>query len=120
MVKKRVILFVLFSCLASIPVLSRHLKFFHEATEFRKATYTAVEKTVQKPALVFISGFWGSEKLAMAPEDLARNIPFLNTPIVYALDRGEENTKLVPFFPGRHYYKASYDQTRHQSRVKSL
>lgn len=119
-IKKGVVFFVIFSALASLPVLSRHFKFFKEATGFRKMTYTAVENTVEKPALVFISGFWGSEKLAMAPEDLARNSPFLDTPIVYAADRGKENAKLVPFFPGRHYYRASYDQANNQSRVEPV
>lgn len=120
LIRKGVILFIVFSSLASLPVLSRHFKFFKEATGFRKMTYTAVENTVEKPALVFISGFWGSEKLAMAPEDLARNSPFLDTPIIYALDRGQDNAKLVSFFPGRHYYRASYDQTHNKSRVESL
>lgn len=118
--KTRVILFVLFSALASVPVTSRHLNFFREATAFRKATYDLIEKTVEKPALVFVSGFWGSEKLAMAPEDQARNSPFLDTPIVYALDKGAENAKLVPFFQGRHYYRATYDQSRNKPRVESL
>lgn len=118
--KKASALFLVFCILASWPGLGRHLKYFHKVTFERKAAYIAAERQTQKPALVFVSGFFGGMDLPMAQEDLVRNSPWLNTPIVYALDRGAENSKLVPFFPDRHYYRLTYDRINSLAKVEQL
>ena len=110
---------LVFSALATIPLLIRHFTFYHQITGERRALYDAAEKNSKLPALVFLKGFLG-DSLVMAPDDSIRNSPFLDAPVVYAHDRGNDNTKLIPFFPNRHYYTGFYDRDRHRPQIESL
>ncbi len=105
--------------ISSLPVLERQIDFFRKVTWERRQVYAAAETELQKPAVVFINGFIG-DTLVMAQEDTSRNSPFLNTPVVYAQDRGEKNKLLLPFFPERHFYKATYDRNTRQPRFETL
>lgn len=105
--------------LGTVPIAIRHGLFFKQASEERKAVYVKVSETVQKPALVFLSGFLG-DTLVLAPDDTVRNEPFLNRSIIYAHDRGPDNSRLFPHFEHSSYYRAFYDRKNHQAIVEPL
>lgn len=105
--------------LGTIPTGMRHGIYFRKATEERKAVYVKVSETVQKPALVFLQGFLG-DTLVLAPDDTVRNEPFLDSPLVYAHDRGPENSQLFPYFKSHFRYRAFYNRKNHQAVVEAL
>lgn len=117
-VKKAAAGFLIAAWAASAPLLRYQFEFFSAETHARKAVYELAERETKKPALVFMKGFFGSERLSMAPEDTVRNSPFLNGTVLYAHDREGENVKLIPFFPDRHYYRAVYDSSQHRPRLE--
>lgn len=45
----------------------------------------------------------------MFEEDAARNSPFLDGRILYAHDLGDRNKELMSAWPGREYYRGTYD-----------
>lgn len=87
----------------------KHAVEYEELSRQRKDLYVTAEKTVQKPAIVFIKGFLG-DRLVMSEDDAVRNSPSLDAAILYARDLGGRNTDLMAAYPGRSYYRGSYDR----------
>jgi hypothetical protein len=65
--------------------------------------YTIPKKMGINNALVFVKGV-----RVFYPSWYCRNSPDYNDDILYVLDRGEENRKLMDYYPDRSYY--SYDR----------
>ncbi len=85
----------------------------------RKALYTAAEKTLHQPSIVFIHGFLG-DRLVISEEDAVRNSPRLDGLILYAHDLGEKNSRLMQAFPGREYYRGTFDRKIKQAVLKKI
>lgn len=109
-----------FSLIGNAWILKRHFSFYGIATSERKAVYNTAETETERPAVVFLSGYLG-DKLVLSPEDSVRNTsPWLDHSLVFAKDRGDENRLLVPYFPGRSYYRASYDRAALKSKIERI
>ena len=93
--------------------------FVEESSRQRKALYELAERTIKKPAIVFIHGFLGS-RLIFAEEDAIRNSPFLDGRILYAHDLGDRNKELMAADPGRQYYRGTYDQDLKRPNLERL
>lgn len=94
--------------------------YYDEASRERKALYVLAEKQLKEPSIVFIRGFLG-KKLVMAPDDAIRNSPFLDTPILYAMDKGEaENKKLMKYYPNRKYFRGSYHRESNKPVLEQI
>lgn len=94
-------------------------RFFETASRERKALYDLAEKTLKRPAIVFIKGFLG-DKLVMAEEDAVRNSPRLDAKILYAHDLGEKNRLLEAYYSDREFYRGTFDRTRKEARLERL
>lgn len=102
----------------TVPLTVKHLSFYERASAERRASYDLAE-SLEKPSLVFLSGFLGKSRV-MAPDDTARNSPFLDTPVLYACDLREENSNLIPFYPERHHYRIHYDSASNRPEYEQL
>jgi len=63
-----------------------------------------VERERLSKAVVFLhsgTGVWRR----MPPTDLTRNGLSFDSPVLYALDRGEDNLRLMDFYPDRRFYR---------------
>lgn len=97
--------------LLSFPIYGFWIQEYTQISKERKSFFEAAESQTQKPALIFVSGFFG-DKLVMSSEDMLRNGPGWNDPVIFALDLGkEENQKIIELFPDRTIYAGSYDRT---------
>ena len=85
----------------------------------RKALYVLAEKSLEKPSIVFIHGFLG-DRMVMAEEDAVRNSPRLDGKILYAHDLGARNSELMNAFPGRDYYRGSYNRRDNKPILEKL
>ncbi len=106
--KKFVLGVLLVSFISNGYLFLKQITFFSQAISQRKAIYVLAEKTIRKPAIVFLRGFFG-KKLVMAEEDAVRNSPWLDAKILYAHDLGTKNVELKKYYPDREYYLGAYD-----------
>ncbi len=117
--RKFLVVFVVASLASSAVLFVKHAGFTSEASSQRRALYDHAERTIEGPAIVFISGFLGS-RLVLAEEDAVRNSPFLDGRILYAHDLGERNKELIAAWPGREYYRGIYDRERLRSQIERI
>ncbi len=108
-VRKFLLVFVIASLASSAVLFVKHAEFTEEASRQRRALYDYSEQAIQGPAIVFMRGFIG-DRLVMAEEDTVRNGPFLDGRILYAHDLGERNQELTAAYPGREYFRGTYDR----------
>jgi len=118
-VRKFLLAFVVMSFVTSGMIFARQAEYVEESSRQRKALYDLVERTLQKPAVVFIHGFLGS-RLIFAEEDAIRNSPYLDTRVLYAHDLGERNMELMAAYPGHEYYRGTYDQDKKLPHLEPL
>jgi len=109
--RKFLLTFAAVSLVTSGVLLLKHAEFTGEASRQRRALYDLAETTIQGPTIVFIHGFLG-DRLVLAEEDAVRNSPFLDSRILYAHDLGDRNNELMAVYPGRSYYRGTYDRQR--------
>ncbi len=107
------------SIAASGILFAKHAEFTEEASRQRRALYDLAERTIQGPAIVFISGFLG-DRLVLAEEDAVRNSPFLDGRILYAHDLRDRNKELMAAYPGHSYYRGTYDRARLRPQLERL
>jgi hypothetical protein len=96
------------SIVTSGIIFVQQAEFVEESSRQRRALYDLAEQTIKGSGIVFIHGFIGS-RLVLAEEDSTRNSPFLDGRILYAHDLGERNKELMAAYPGRAYYRGTYD-----------
>ncbi len=118
-VRKFLLVFVIASITSSGVLFVKQADLVAESSRQRKALYDLAEKTIQALAIVFIHGFLG-DKLVMSEEDAVRNSPFLNGRILYAHDLGERNRELIVAYPGRGYYRGTYDREKKIPRLELM
>lgn len=99
--------------------LASHVQAYRLITKERKALYDLAESTIQKPAVVFISGFLG-KTLIMSEEDTIRNHPRLDGKILYAHDLGEKNKLLMDYYPNRIFYLGRYDREMNRPLLEPI
>jgi len=118
-VRKFLLSFILMSFVTSGMIFAQQADYVEESSRQRRALYDLAEATIKKPAIVFIHGFLGS-RLVFAEEDATRNSPFLDTKILYAHDLGDRNRELMAAYPGRKYYRGTYDGALKQSKLEPI
>jgi|GEM_PF-1365109 len=117
--RKFLLVFVIASVATSGILFVKHAEFTEEASRQRRALYDLAEQTIQGPATVFIHGFLGN-RLVMAEEDATRNSPFLDGRILYVHDLGERNKEVVAAYPGRLYYRGTYNSSLKKPLLERL
>lgn len=117
--RKFLVVFIVASIASSAVLFVKHADFTEEASRQRRALYDLAERTIEGRAIVFIKGFLGS-RLVMAEEDAVRNSPFLDGRILYAHDLGERNQELMSAWPGREYYRGTYDLALQKPVLENL
>lgn len=115
--------FLLGVLIVSVPAtgyaLYKHGTFLEIQSRERKALYVLAEEMLKTPAVVFIHGFLG-DLMVMAEEDAVRNSPRLDGRILYAHDLGERNVELMRAFPGREYYRGTYDRKQKKAVLENI
>lgn len=97
----------------------KQAEFTEEASFERRSLYDLAEQTIPGPGIVFIRGFLG-DRLVLSEDDATRNSPFLDGRILYVHDLGERNRELVAAYPGRSYYRGSYDRKAKKPLLEPL
>lgn len=110
---------VVMSLVTSGMIFAQQAEYVEESSRQRKALYDLADQTIKKPAIVFIHGFIGS-RLVFAEEDAIRNSPFLDAQILYAHDLGNRNKELMVAYPGRGYYRGTYDPLLKKPQLQRL
>jgi hypothetical protein len=116
------ILFLLFasSLISQIPASFNHCREERQAIWERREPYRLVEKGKINNAIIFLKT--GSGRLKhMERRDLTRNELDFSNSVLYALDLGEENQKLMKYYPQKEYYQYFFDQNSgvgHLERIK--
>lgn len=96
------------SLLAAVPLLAYHARVEHRVVLERTNLYRQVETQQVNNAVVIIQSRVGGER-SMSPLDLTRNGPDIAGSVLYAVDRGEDNRRLMDYYPTRSYYTYRYD-----------
>ena len=117
--RKFLLTFVAMSLVTSGMIFAQQAEYVEESSRQRKALYDLAERTLPKPAIVFIHGFLGS-RLIFGEEDAVRNSPFLDGRILYAHDLGERNKDLMVAYPDRVCYRGTYDREQLQPRLERI
>jgi hypothetical protein len=107
--KKFLITVLVMAFLADGYLFHKQAVFYERATRERRDLYQLAGSTLTAPSIVFIKGFLG-DSLVLSEDDAVRNSPFLDGRILYAHDLGERNKTLIAAYPGRRYYRGSYDR----------
>ena len=117
---KKFLLGIIFVCfVGNVYLLAKQAAFFSRASAQRKDLYALAEKTVRKPAIVFIRGFLG-DALVMSEEDAIRNSPWLDGSILYVRNLGAKNDLLKKYYPDREYYLGFYDRAHKKAQLEPL
>lgn len=103
-------LFYLFavSLVASLPLFVHHARTERRVILERTDLYRQVEARGVRDAIVFIQTRVGAER-SMSPLDLTRNGPDITGNVLYAIDLGDQNRRLMDYYSGRSYYTYRYD-----------
>jgi hypothetical protein len=118
-VRKFFLVFVIVSITTSGILFAKHAEFTEESSRQRRALYDFAENTAKGQAIIFIHGFLG-DRLVMAEEDAVRNSPFLDGRILYVHDLVERNKELMAAYPGREYYRGTYDRDKKVPRLDTM
>jgi hypothetical protein len=107
--KKFLMTILIMAILSDGYLFHKQTVFYERATRERKDLYRLAASTLTDPSIVFIKGFLG-DSLVLSEDDAVRNSPFLDGRILYAHDLGEKNKTLIAAYPGRRYYRGTYDR----------
>jgi hypothetical protein len=115
--------FFLFGLLLSVFVsgyqITTQSKYYKIVSRERNALYALAKKDIHQKAIVFIKGFLG-DTLVIGEEDAVRNSPQLDAEILYAHDRGDENPKLMQYYPEHQYFRGFYDHNKKAAVLEPL
>lgn len=117
--RKFVLIFFVTSIAASCVLMARHASETSIASRERRALYDLAGRAIAKPSVVFIRGNLGRE-LILSEDDAVRNSPFLDGRILYAHDRGEQNTDLMAMYPDRQFFRGTYDPVKNKPVLELL
>ncbi len=100
-------LFVL-SLVIAVPLMAWHARTERRVVEERSDLYRQVEERGIKDAVVFIQTRVGAER-SMSALDLTRNGIDFKGSVLYALDLGDDNRRLMTHYSGRSFFTYRYD-----------
>ncbi len=118
-VRKFLLAFVVMSIVTSLTTFAKQAEYVEESSRQRRSLFDLAETTIQGPAIIFIHGHLG-HRLIIAEEDAVRNSPFLDGRILYAHDLGPRNAELMAAYPGRAFYRGTYDQGKKIPKLERL
>lgn len=110
---------LILSSFIGIYQIAKHAEHYEIVSRERKALYVYADKTLKEKSIVFINGFLG-DKLVMSQDDAVRNSPQLDSMILYAHDKGEENKKLMEYYPDHHYYRGTFNRSTKSAELFPL
>lgn len=96
---------VLISCILYSTTTNMIPNLFSSTGKQKNQVYNMVSARKLKQAIVFMEPGYGGWGIFM--RGFLHNSPNLNTEVIYAKDLGEENQKLIRFYPNRSYYRYS-------------
>ena len=108
---RRIVYLFFVSVLVHVPVAMDLLRSRHEDVVERLDVMRTVEAAHLDHALVFVTTWVGMDR-PMPPSDYIRNGLTFDTPVLYALDRGDANRLLEDYYSDRACYTYAYDRTR--------
>ncbi len=118
--QKKYVFSFLFFALVSAPFQFRtQTAFFYQNTAERKALYQLADASLLDPSIVFIKGPLGSE-WPLSEDDAVRNRPALDSKVLYAHDKGEDNSRLIASYPNRKAYRGWFDRTTKSARLEAV
>lgn len=96
------------SVLTVVPAVGYHMAAEHRMVAERRDLYAQVARHDVHNAVVFVSTGAGVMK-PMPAGDLIRNDPDFAGDVLYALDMGDANVRLMEYYPDRQHYRYAYD-----------
>jgi hypothetical protein len=85
----------------------------------RSDLYRVVEESRVSQAIVFVATRTGT-RWAMNAHDHTRNWGRYDGSVLFALDRGDDNVRLMDAYPGRACYRYTYDPVTSRGRLEKL
>ncbi len=97
------------SLVLNAPLLIHRLRIERKVAWGRRDLYRLVEKDNIKNAIIFLKT--GSGDIRQMPiRDLTRNDIDYSNSVLYVWDRGDDNKRLMEYYPKREYYTYLYDK----------
>ncbi len=107
------------SVVLAVPTFAWQAWKAHTVVYERTDLYRAVETSGISNAIVFVSTPTGT-RWPMAATDHTRNWGRYDARVIYALDRGADNSRLLNAFPDRAGYRYAYDPVVSRGRVEQI
>jgi hypothetical protein len=105
--------------LLAVPASVWHAANVHRIVYERTDLYRLIEQSALEEAIVFVATPTGT-RWSMAPTDHTRNWGRDDGLVLYALDLGAENVRLMNAYPGRACYRYSYDPVTSRGRLERM
>ena len=102
-----------------VPASAWHAATAHTIVYERTDLYRLVEQSALDDAIVFVATPTGT-RWPMTPTDHTRNWGRTDGRVLYALDLGAGNARLMDAYPGRACYRYSYDPVTSRGRLDRL
>jgi hypothetical protein len=107
------------SVLLAVPASAWHAATFHTVVYERTDLYRLVERSALEDAIVFVATPTGTRR-PMAPMDHTRNWGRYDGRVLFAIDLGAENARLMEAYPARAFYRYSYDPVTSLGRLEKM
>ena len=114
---QRVFAWVAVSVAAIVPLLAWHAWTERKVILQRQDVYRQVDAGGLTNAIVLLEGRVGATR-SMSVLDLTRNGPEMTGTVLYAVDRGDGNQRLIELYPGWTFYRYRYDSSSHAGRLE--
>lgn len=107
------------SVVACLPLLALQVRDQARVVFDRAEPFRMVEQRALRRAVVFLATGSGWAR-PMAPADLTRNDPDFGDAVLFAHDRGPENTRLMARYPGWSFWRYRVDARSHKGVLEPL
>jgi hypothetical protein len=107
------------SLLIAVPASAWHAATAHAIVYERTDLYRVIDRRGIGNAIVFVATPTGTRS-PMAPTDHTRNWGRNDGGVLFAVDLGGENVRLMEAYPGRTYYRYTYDPATSSGRLDTL
>jgi hypothetical protein len=107
------------SVLGAIPAAAWHARNANTVVYERTDLYRAVAEARLARAIVLVATPTGT-RWSMAPSDHTRNWGRYDGSVLFAIDRGDDNVRLMDAYPGRACYRYTYDPVTSRGRLEKL
>jgi hypothetical protein len=103
----------------AVPLAAWHVRTAGTIVHERTDLYRLVERSRLPRAIVFVATPTGT-RWSMAATDHTRNWGRYDGHVLYALDRGADNPRLMDAYPDRAAYRYAYDPATSRGRLERL